>query len=95
MNRQKQQNVPKPEARSSGQSIMNNETPFVQRFGVGTAYGYNHKTGDFAVGCRWEKKTGAQSVFYGFNMSLLKYLKRNFSANFPEDISKRSPVVPI
>lgn len=36
MNRQKQQNVPKPEAPSSEQSIMNNETPSVQRFGVGT-----------------------------------------------------------
>lgn len=95
MKRQKQQNVPKPEARSYGQSIMNNETPSVQRFGVGTTYGYNHKTGNFAVGCRKEKKTGAQSVFYGFNTSLLKYLKRNFSENFPEDISKRSPVVPI
>ena len=52
MNRQKQQNVPKAEARSSEQSIMNNETPSVQRFGVGTTYGYNHKTGNFAVGCR-------------------------------------------
>lgn len=99
MNRQKQQNVPVPEAPSFEQSNMNNETPSVQWFAtilVGTtSRGITTKL-EYCGGVSLaEKKTRAQSVFYGFNTSLLKYLKRNFSENFPKDISKRSPVSPI
>lgn len=60
MDRQKQRNVSGPEGRSSEQSIMNNETPSVQRF-ASIGCGYTHRrTGNFAVGCRNEKNGSAK-----------------------------------